>query len=86
MSDSLNATVIVIVLLSMISAKALEDDEEDGDEEEPRLPAAAAARPLEPEPVLELLDAELEEAPAPVDTVSPGVALDSDAIVPLTGA
>lgn len=87
MSDSLNATVIVIELALTISAKAeLELDEL----ELPRLPAlelppVAPVPPaeLEPEPDEELLEALVVEPP---DTVSPGEALDSDTTVPLVGA
>ncbi len=81
MSDSLNATVIVIVPASTISANAeLEVDEDD---ELPRLPAVVPVPP----------DAELDEDPlaatldvVPADIESPGNEPDSDTIVPLLGA
>ena len=86
MSDSLNATVIVSVLVFTISAKPeleLEDPEPE-EPDPPRLPAV-----VEPEPE-ELDDDELledDELPdPPPDTASPGLRLDSEAIVPLTGA
>jgi len=88
-SDSLNATDIVSVFVLTISANPeLEPlDEDDEDDEPPRLPAvaappAAAAAPEDPD------DDELEEPleEPPLDTASPGVRLESDAIVPLVGA
>jgi hypothetical protein len=86
MSDSLNATVIVSESVLTISANPeLEPLEEDP--EPPRLPAVAdplAPLPEELEDEDELLEEPLEEPPD--DTVSPGVRLDSDAIVPLVGA
>jgi hypothetical protein len=85
MSDSLNATVIVSESVLTISAKPepLEDD----DPEPPRLPAVAAPLPPLPELDDEEDDDELDELPdPPADTVSPGVRLESDAIVPLVGA
>ena len=90
MSDSLNATVIVNVLVLMISAKpAPEDPEEPEEPEDPEPPRLPAVVP-EPDPLLEEEleeDEEDEELPdPPPDTASPGVRLDSDAIVPLTGA
>jgi hypothetical protein len=84
MSDSLNATVIVSVFVLMISANPLEELEPLEEPEPPRLPAV---EPVPDEPV-EADDAlEDDEFPdPPPDTASPGVRLDSDAIVPLTGA
>jgi hypothetical protein len=86
MSDSLNATVIVSVFVLTISANPeLEPLDEELDP--PRLPAVAAppvaAVPDDPDDDDEL-DEALEEPP--LDTVSPGVRLESDAIVPLVGA
>ncbi len=81
MSDSLNATVIVIVPASTISANAeLEGDEDD------ELPRLSAVVPVPP-------DAELDEDPlaaafdvVPADIESPANEPDSDTIVPLLGA
>jgi len=60
----------------------------DDESEPPRLPAVAAPAvpelPDEPEDEDELLEDEPPELPA--DTASPGVRLESDAIVPLVGA
>jgi hypothetical protein len=80
MSDSLNATVIVIVLLFTISANAepepLDEPEPPDEVEPPRLPAVALAPELGEE--LEELDDELplellEPAEVdPADTESPG--------------
>jgi hypothetical protein len=81
MSDSLNATVIVIVPASTISANA--EDEVDEDDELPRLPVVVPVPP----------DAELDEDPlaatldvVPADIESLGNAPDSDTIVPPLGA
>jgi hypothetical protein len=85
MSDSLNATVIVSESVLMISANPELDPLEEDDPEPPRLPAVAD--PLPPLPELDDDDDELDELPdPPADTVSPGVRLESDAIVPLVGA
>ena len=64
-----------------------EEPDEPEDPEPPRLPAVVLEpEPEEPEEELED-DEEEEELPdPPPDTASPGVRLDSDAIVPLTGA
>jgi hypothetical protein len=87
MSDSLNATVIVSEFVLTISANP-ELEPLDEEPEPPRLPAVED--PLAPEPLLELDDDdELLEDPLdepPADTVSPGLRLESDAIVPLVGA
>jgi len=80
-SDSLNATVIVIVRVLTISANGeleLPDDEED----DPRLPAVVPV--LDEELDDEAPDATLEVVPA--DTESPGSKPESDTIVPLVGA
>ena len=90
MSDSLNATVIVSEFVLTISANPELEPLDEDEPEPPRLPAVAA--PLAPEPLPEpdpdddeeLLEEPLEEPPA--DTASPGVRLESDAIVPLVGA
>jgi hypothetical protein len=89
MSDSLNATVIVIVLVFTISANAELDEFDEFDELElPRLPAVE----LVPLPVDELddelllLELELLDDVDPAETESPGWRLDSDTIVPLIGA
>ena len=94
MSDSLNATVMVSVFVLTISANAEADpdpefeepDEPDEPEPPPRLPAVVPV-PL-PEELLEDVDPfDEDELPAPPpETASPGDRLDSDAIVPLTGA
>jgi hypothetical protein len=92
MSDSLNATVIVSELVLTISAnpelEPLEEEDEEEDPEPPRLPAVEA--PPAPAPLPEELDDEdelFEEPPElPADTESPGVKLESEAIVPLVGA
>jgi hypothetical protein len=92
MSDSLKATVIVIVPVLTISANGELEPLEPGDELElPRLPAVAdpPAAPPAPAPD-EVLDDELllEEAEVvePALTWSPGTRVASDTIVPLTGA
>ena len=88
MSDSLNATVIVSVSVLTISANPDPEPllEEPEPPDPPRLPAVVLPAP-DPPPDEELED-ELEEDPPepPADTVSPAVRLDSEAIVPLTGA
>jgi len=88
MSDSLNATVIVSEFVLMISANPELEPLDDDEPEPPRLPAVAA--PPAPAPLPEELEDEdelLEELPElPADTASPGVRLDSEAIVPLVGA
>jgi hypothetical protein len=88
MSDSLNATVIVSVLVLTISANPELEPLDEEDPEPPRLPAVAAPLAPLPEPELEDVDELLEELSEepPLDTASPGVRLDSDAIVPLVGA
>jgi hypothetical protein len=95
MSDSLNATLIVIWLVSTISAKPelleLLDDEE-ALLEPPRLPAVLA--PVIPVPVPLALEPEEPLVPLdplvlpelPDETESPGETLSSEAIVPLAGA
>ena len=92
MSDSLNATVIVSEFVLTISANPELEPLEEDDPEPPRLPAVAV--PPDPEPLPEPdpddddddeLPEELLEEPPP-DTVSPGVRLESEAIVPLVGA
>jgi hypothetical protein len=95
-SDSLNATVIVIVRVLMISANGeleLPDDEEDELEVvEPRLPAVAPEEPLvgDPDEAEVPLELDVPDADAfpvvPADTVLPGDTLASDTIVPLFGA
>ena len=85
MSDSLSATVIVIVsvLISSANPELLDELELD---EEPRLAAAIAPMPLPPE-LDELDDELLLELLAPLVVIeSPGDTLASDAIVPLVGA
>jgi hypothetical protein len=87
MSDSLNATVIVSESVLMISANPELELLEDEDPEPPRLPAVADPVPPLPELDDDDDDDELDELPdPPADTVSPGVRLESDAIVPLVGA
>lgn len=91
MSDSLNATVVVIWPVSTISAKPepLDDD--------PEL-VLESPRPPEPEPVAALELAEPEPDPLeadsdpfelealPAEMISPGLVLASDTTVPLAGA
>ncbi len=86
MSDSLNATVIVSEFVLTISANP--ELELLDDEDPPRLPAVSLRRWRTPLPdELEEEDELLEELPdEPADTLSPGVRLDSEAIVPLVGA
>jgi hypothetical protein len=71
MSDSLNDTLIVSVLVLMISAKPELELLELEDEEPPKFAARLPAAPDEL---------------APLDTVCPGVSLDRLAIMPLSGA
>jgi hypothetical protein len=89
MSDSLNATVIIIVLVFTISANAELDELDELDEfdelELPRLPAVVPVPALEEEPAGELV-LELADDVEPPETESPGWRLDSDTIVPLIGA
>jgi hypothetical protein len=86
MSDSLNATVIIIVLVFTISANAELDELDEFDELElPRLPAVVPVPALEEEPAGELV-LELADDVEPPETESPGWRLDSDTIVPLIGA
>ena len=85
MSDSLNATVMVSEFVLMISAKPEPEPDELEEFELPRPPAVVPV----PEELLEDDDAleDDDEFPdPPPDTASPGVRLESDAIVPLTGA
>jgi hypothetical protein len=76
---------MVSVFVSMISAKPELDPEPDELEEfePPRLPAVVPVELLEEDDALEDDD---ELADPPPDTASPGVRLDSEAIVPPTGA
>jgi hypothetical protein len=89
MSDSLNATVIVIVPVFTISANDEPDELEEFDEldelELPRLPAVAPVPLLVEELDDELLLEPLDDVD-PAETESPGWRLDSDTIVPLIGA
>lgn len=86
MSDSLNATVIVRLSVFTISANPELDPELELEElEPPRLPAVVPELPEEPEEDDDPEDEEELPDPPP-DTLSPGVRLDSEAIVPLTGA
>lgn len=86
MSDSLNATVMVIVLVFTISANPAPEalDEEDELLELPRLPALAL--PVPPDPLVEEPEPELARPVLPADTESPGERLPRDTIVPLVGA
>jgi hypothetical protein len=85
MSDSLNATVIVSVSVFTISAKPDAEPLEELEPEPARLPAVV--EPEDPDELLEEDELEEEELPdPPLDTESPGVRLESEAIVPLTGA
>ena len=84
MSASLMATVIVKVFVLMISAKPELDPELEELEDPPRLPAVTPLPLVDEE--LDEDPVEAEELPDPPDTDSPGVRLDSEAIVPLTGA
>jgi hypothetical protein len=75
--------VNVSVLMISANPEPLEDPEPLEEFEPPRLPAVV---PVPPE-ALELLEEDDDEFPdPPLDTASLGVRLDSDAIVPLTGA
>jgi len=89
MSDSLNATVIVIESVLTISTNAEFEPLDDEDElEPPRLPAVAPP-PLAPAPLPEELDDEPLLAAFDVEpplTVSPGWRAESDTTVPLVGA
>ena len=88
MSDSPNATVIVILLVLTISANdeldALDVLDELDEPEPPRLPALVPVLPaeaeLDDEPLDELADVD------PPETESPASRLESDTIVPLIGA
>jgi hypothetical protein len=90
MSDSLKATVIVIVLVLTISANGeLELAEVVEELEPPRPPAVVPAVPAVDELDEDvLLDVEAVEALAvdPAETESPGERLASDTIVPVIGA
>jgi hypothetical protein len=92
MSDSLKATVIVIVLVLTISTNGEVEPaevEEDEELEPPRLPAAdpvgLLVEELDDDPLLEVVDVEALEVD-PADTESPGERFASDTIVPLIGA
>jgi hypothetical protein len=92
MSDSLKATVIVILLVLTISANGEVEPvevEEDEELELPRLPAVVAVGLLVEEvvddPVPEVVDVDALEV-EPADTESPGERFASDTIVPLIGA
>jgi hypothetical protein len=96
MSDSLNATVIVILPVLTMSANgepellAVEEEEagvpelEDDVPEPPRPPAVVPEEPAVEEPDDEDPADELDVAPA--ETASPGERLASETIVPLMGA
>jgi hypothetical protein len=91
MSDSLNETVIVRLLVLMIWANGVLELEDELDELEPPRPPAADVPPASPLPPLpEELDDELPLDEALLEpealTSSPGTRLASDAIVPLVGA
>jgi hypothetical protein len=92
MSDSLKATVIVIVLVLTISANGEVEPAEfeaDVELEPPRLPAVVPLGPfveeLDDDPLLGVVDVEAL-AVDPADTESPRERLASDTIVPLIGA
>jgi hypothetical protein len=92
MSDSLNATVIVIVLVLTISANGeLEPvDVEADDELEPPSPPAVVPVPpgaeeLDDDPLPELVAVEAFDVD-PADTESPVVRLARETMVPLIGA
>jgi hypothetical protein len=88
MSDSLNATVIVILPVLTISANELEppdEVDEPVDPEPPRLPAVVPVPPLAEELDDELLFALLDDVDPPL-TESPGWRLASDTTVPVIGA
>jgi hypothetical protein len=79
---------MVSVFVLMISAKPEPDPEEleeFDDPEPPRLPAVVPV-PDEPFEEEDELDDDDEFPEPPPDTASPGVRLETDAIVPLTGA
>jgi hypothetical protein len=77
---------MVSVLVLTISAKLELDPELLEEPEPPRLPAVVL-EPPPPEELLEDDDPLDEELPdPPPDTASPGVRLESEATVPLTGA
>jgi hypothetical protein len=82
MSDSLKATLIVSVLVFTISANPELELEEP---EPPRLPEVVPDPLDEEEELLEAFDDEELPDPPP-DAASPTDRLDSEAIVPLTGA
>jgi hypothetical protein len=89
MSDSLNATVIVIALVFTISANVeldeLDEFEEFDELELPRPPAVVPVVLLEEEVDDELLP-ELVDDVDPAEIESPRRRLESDTIVPLIGA
>lgn len=88
MSDSLKATVIVIVLLLTICANGEVEPvelEEDDELEPPRLPEVDPAPLFVEELDDEVVDVEALEVD-PADTESPGERFASETIVPLTGA
>ncbi|MGZ6622111.1 MAG: hypothetical protein ACXVHD_21015 [Solirubrobacteraceae bacterium] len=88
MSDSLNATVIVILLVFTISANEVDppDELEEPEEPEPpRLPAVVPVPPLAEELDEDVLLELLDDVEPPV-TESPGWRLASDTILPLIGA
>jgi hypothetical protein len=100
-SDSLKATVIVIELVSTISAKPEPLESLDDELEPPRLPDELdPLEPVDPDPEPDPLEP-VEPDPEPLDpldpdeleldelaaeTVSPGLVLCSETIVPLAGA
>jgi hypothetical protein len=85
MSDSLNATVIVIEPVLTISMRPELLDEEEELLDPPRLPAVEAAPDPEPELALEFeLDVELDADPA--ETASPGETSATLTTVPVAGA
>jgi hypothetical protein len=92
MSDSLKATVIVIVLVLTTCANGEVEPaevEEDEELEPPRLPAVAPVgllvEELDDDPLLDVADVEALEVD-PADTESPRERFASDTIVPLIGA
>jgi hypothetical protein len=76
---------MVSVFVLMISAKPDPDPEELDEPEPPRLPAVVPV-PDDPFEEEDALEDDEELADPPPDTASPGVRLDSEAIVPLTAA
>jgi hypothetical protein len=84
MSDSLNATVIVSVLVLTISAKFVLEELLD-DEVEPKLPALVLDPVEEPEELVPELVLELEALLLLDETVSPAERLSRDTIVPAVG-